>query len=181
MKMFQSIDEKRDWLKDKLDTAESYDTVKREAYYLHIYHTVSIEGNTLTLNELRYILETGKAVAGKSIVEHNEVLGLERAMQYVKLITKLQIIGISEILGIHRRVLGHVNPLMAGTFRNQQVFVGSHVPPPPEKVPALMKEYVEWLNSEEAQTIHPVRYIKVKLDFVFKILCIFLGMQHWHI
>lgn len=78
-------------------------------------------------------------------------------MQYVKLMTRINEIGIHEILGIHRRVMGHVDPLTSGTFRDQQVFVGSHVPPPPDKVPEQMQEYIEWLNSEEAQTMHPVR------------------------
>jgi Fic family protein len=36
--------------------------------------------------------------------------------------------------------------------------VGRHVPPPSEKVPALMESYVNWLNSDEARNMHPVRY-----------------------
>lgn len=54
-------------------------------------------------------------------MEHNEVLGLEKAMQYVKLLTRMDIIGIKEILGIHRRVMGHVDPLKSGVFRTEQV------------------------------------------------------------
>lgn len=88
---------------------------------LNDFQQVSIEGNTLTLEELRYILDTGRAVGGKSIQEHNEVLGLELAMQYVKLMTRMKDIGIQQILGIHRRVMGHVDPLTSGTFRDQQV------------------------------------------------------------
>lgn len=58
-------------------------------------------------------------------MEHNEVLGLEKAMQYVKLLTRMDIIGIKEILGIHRRVMGHVDPLKSGVFRTVQVKFGS--------------------------------------------------------
>ncbi|NXP95067.1 FICD transferase, partial [Passerina amoena] len=32
--------------------------VMEESYYHHIYHTVAIEGNTLTLSEIRHIIET---------------------------------------------------------------------------------------------------------------------------
>lgn len=39
-----------------------------------------------------------------------------------------------------------------------QVYVGTHIPPDPEKVPALMESYVAWLNSDEARSMHPVRY-----------------------
>lgn len=37
------------------------------------------------------------------------------------------------------------------------MFVGNHVPPKPEQVPSLMKEFIEWLNSDELmETLHPV-------------------------
>lgn len=38
------------------------------------------------------------------------------------------------------------------------MFVGSHVPPPHEEIPSLMENYISWLNSEEAHSMHPVRY-----------------------
>jgi Fic family protein len=51
--------------------------------FQHIYHTVGIEGNTMTLSQTRLIVETRMAVAGKSIMEHNEILGLDAAMKYI--------------------------------------------------------------------------------------------------
>lgn len=42
--------------------------VKREAYFQHIYHTAAIEGNTLTLAQIRMILETGLSVEGNFFV-----------------------------------------------------------------------------------------------------------------
>lgn len=111
----------------------------------------------MTIPELEYLLKTGLVVAGKTIQEHNEILGLELALHYVKLLTTAHFIGISEILEIHRRVMGHVKPLQSGIFREEQVFVGGHVPPPPEELPHLMEMYVRWLNSEECQNMHPVR------------------------
>jgi Fic family protein len=51
--------------------------------FQHIYHTVGIEGNTMTLSQTRSIVETRMAVAGKSIMEHNEILGLDAAMKYI--------------------------------------------------------------------------------------------------
>lgn len=51
--------------------------------FQHIYHTVGIEGNTMSLSETRSIVETQMAVAGKSIFEHNEILGLDAAMKYI--------------------------------------------------------------------------------------------------
>ncbi|KAF5308013.1 hypothetical protein FQR65_LT18290 [Abscondita terminalis] len=158
LEVFRIIDEKRDLLKEKQKTSPIYNIMKRQAYYLHIYHTVGIEGNTLSLEQLIYLLSTGQAVQGKSIIEHNEILGLELAMKYVKILTRFPAIGVKEILGIHRRIMGYVDPLNSGTFRDKQVFVSKHIPPPPEDLPGLMESYTEWLDSEEAQSMHPVRY-----------------------
>lgn len=79
----------------------------------------------MSVEQLRYLLETGKAVFGKSIIEHNEILGLQLAMKYVKLLTRLDKIQIKEILGIHRRVMGHVDPISSGYFRDTQVYIFS--------------------------------------------------------
>ncbi|CAH0562231.1 unnamed protein product [Brassicogethes aeneus] len=155
--LLKKIDAKNDFLKNRFKL-DSFEAVKKQAYYLHIYHTVGIEGNTMTVQQLRYLLQTGQVVNGKSIIEHNEILGLEKAMQYIKLLVKSSYIGIREILGIHRRVMGHVDPLKSGMFRDEKVFVGSHIPPSHDLVPSLMESYCDWLNSEEAQSMHPVRY-----------------------
>jgi len=53
-------------------------------------------------------------------------------------------------------VLGYVDPIGAGILRTTQVFVGDFTPPPASQVVPLMAEFVEWLNSEEALTLHPI-------------------------
>ncbi|NXK92303.1 FICD transferase, partial [Formicarius rufipectus] len=132
--------------------------VMEESYYHHIYHTVAIEGNTLTLSEIRHILETRYAVPGKSLVEQNEVLGVDAALKYVNatLASRIGSITIADILELHRRVLGYADPVEAGRFRATQVFVGHHVPPHPRDVEQQMRELVQWLNSEDALALHPV-------------------------
>lgn len=82
---------------------------------------VGIEGNTISVKELIYLLETGRTVADKSIAEHNEILGLELAMRYLKSLASIDVIGVVDILEMHKRVMGHVDPLMAGVFRDEQV------------------------------------------------------------
>ncbi|OCU01660.1 protein adenylyltransferase FICD [Xenopus laevis] len=134
--------------------------VMEESYYHHIYHTVAIEGNTLSLSEIRHIIETRYAVPGKSLEEQNEVIGMHAAMKYVNatLVSRIGSMTIDNLLEIHRRVLGYVDPVEAGRFRRNQVFVGHHIPPHPRDVEKLMQEFVQWLNSEEAMSLHPVEF-----------------------
>ncbi|XP_066545717.1 protein adenylyltransferase FICD [Amia ocellicauda] len=134
--------------------------VMEETYYHHIYHTVAIEGNTLTLSEIRHIIETRYAVPGKSLLEQNEVIGVDAAMKYINttLLSRIGSVTTSDILEIHRRVLGHVDPVEGGRLRTNQVFVGHHIPPHPQDLDKHMQELVQWLNSEEAMNLHPVEF-----------------------
>jgi len=136
---------------------------KIEAYIQHIYHTNAMEGNTMTLMQTRAIVETGIAVGGKSVYEHNEVLGMDAALQYINKtqLHQAQFITVQDILEIHKRVLGFVNLEEAGRFRRTQVFVGSHRPPPAAELETQVSDFVDWLNAEreedsEATGLHPL-------------------------
>jgi Fic family protein len=120
---------------------------------------VGIEGNTMTLMQTRSILETRVAVAGKSIDEHNEILGLDAALKYINstLLNKMQDVSVEDILEIHKRVLGFVDPTEGGFFRRTQVYVGGHIPPSPTELNDLMDQFLAWLNSDDAIDMHPVR------------------------
>lgn len=66
-------------------------------------------------------------------------------------------------------MLGYVDVEQAGRLRDTQVFVGSYRPPSALELPALMRELVDWLNSAEAQTLHPIELAALahwKLVFV---------------
>ncbi len=134
--------------------------VMEETYYHHIYHTVAIEGSTLTLSEIRHIIETRYAVPGKSLQEQNEAIGVDAAMKYINttLLSRTGAITVSDILEIHRRVLGYVDPVEGGRLRTSQVFVGHHIPPHPQDLQRHMQELVQWLNSEDTLQLHPVEY-----------------------
>ncbi|CAG08500.1 unnamed protein product, partial [Tetraodon nigroviridis] len=134
--------------------------VMEETYYHHIYHTVAIEGNTLTLSEIRHIIETRYAVPGKSLQEQNEAIGVDAAMKYINttLLSRTGMMTLGHILEIHRRVLGYVDPVEGGRLRTNQVFVGHHIPPHPRELERHMEELVQWLNSEEALQLHPVEF-----------------------
>lgn len=157
--MLRKIDDKRDSLLSIPDNNAALCRAKKEAYFQHIYHTVAIEGNTMTLQQTRSILETRIAVSGKSIDEHNEILGLDAAMKYINatLLYRMRDISMGDILEIHKRVLGHVDPVEGGHLRRSQVYVGGHIPPGPMEIHKLMVQFLEWLNSEDALELHPVR------------------------
>lgn len=133
--------------------------VERELYFLQIYHSAAIEGNTMTLAETKALIETRTNVPEKSATEHNEILGLESALRHIadETLIHKDVISVLDILEIHGKVLGHSNPNEAGSFRRTQVYVGKHTPPAASDVTNLMEEFVDWLKSEEALKLNPVK------------------------
>ncbi|XP_076450600.1 protein adenylyltransferase Fic-like [Babylonia areolata] len=159
-KRFNRIDQKRTLFYTVPANHPALRRAKKEAYFAHIYHSNAIEGNTLTLMQTRSIIETRVAVGGKSLLEQNEVLGLDAALSYMNstLVGRVGRLTLQDLLDIHLRVLGFVDPPQAGRFRFTQVYVGEFTPPPPVDVPLLMDEFVAWLNSEEVFSMHPIEF-----------------------
>ena len=118
--MLKSIDEKKKSFRRINANSASLKRAKKEAYYQHIYHTVGIEGNTLNLVQTRTLLETKLAIGGKSIQEHNEILGLDAALKFINQTLVDRAYGhitLKDILEIHKRVIVFVDPMEAGQFR----------------------------------------------------------------
>jgi hypothetical protein len=158
-KHLRYIETKRDFLSQVPEHNPALRRVKRENYFKHIHHSTAIEGNTFTLAQTRALIETGMAIAGKSVVEHNEILGMDAALTFMNtsLVHRIGNIVLQDILDLHLRVLGYVDPVAAGRFRTTQVYVGNLVPPPASELSGLMNDFIEWLNSDDANQLHPIQ------------------------
>ncbi|KAK6009606.1 hypothetical protein OSTOST_25456, partial [Ostertagia ostertagi] len=155
-KLLRRVEAKRDQFA-RLPHTSSLKRAMRESYFLHIYHTVAIEGSTLTLGQTRSILESGVAVGGKSIHEHNEVIGMDAALRYLNhSLLHSDEISLNDILEMHRRVLGNANPIDAGRIRTTQVFVGRFTPVAPEYVKDQLDELVDWLRDPGTLEMSPI-------------------------
>uniref|UniRef100_A0A914HC09 protein adenylyltransferase n=1 Tax=Globodera rostochiensis TaxID=31243 RepID=A0A914HC09_GLORO len=169
-RMMREIERKRDRFMRIPHNDSGLKRSMRESYFAYVYHTVAMEGNTINLAQTRSILETRMAVAGKSIVEHNEILGLDAALRYLnQSLLEVQEITLEHILALHKRVLGFADPLSAGVIRNVQVFVGNFRPPDPDFVMVELEELVSWLNDEETHRLDAVEVAALahyKLVFV---------------
>ncbi|MGM0771888.1 MAG: hypothetical protein ACQESU_09845 [Halobacteriota archaeon] len=69
----------------------SVDTLTRlhdEMKIMYTYHSNAIEGNTLTLSEIKLVLEEGITIDGKSLREHLEASNNARAFDLIEEISK---------------------------------------------------------------------------------------------
>ena len=122
------------------------------------YNSNSIEGNTLTLQETKMVIEEGFTIKGKSLREHFEVINHQEAIEYVeKLVNTNYIFNERDILDVHALVLQKIEKDFAGRFRTSGVRISgaNFVPPNALKVPDLIEDLVNWSNLESAY-IHPI-------------------------
>ncbi len=137
--------------------------MSQRALLLEAHHTTHIEGTQLTLEQSQAVWE-GRAVDAANADDVRELLNYRDAFQLVSeyLSSGLPITE-TLIRSIHQRLVegvrgGEGKP---GAYRLIQNYVVSgktgkpvYTPPPPEAVPGLMQELVEWLRADTA--IHPV-------------------------
>ncbi len=128
----------------------------------HTYASNAIEGNTLTLQETRAVLE-GVTVAGKPLRDHLEAVDLAEAFDHVAELGRgNEPVTEAAIRSIQALALRRSQPDQAGRYRRVQVLISGsrHVPPEPTAVPALMADLVRWLGSPDVPS-HPVAMVAV--------------------
>lgn len=156
--MFEEIDFKKQQLDDKRPLPKYTAQSLREKLFLEwTYNSNAIEGNTLTINETKVVLE-GITVGGKTMREHLEVINHRDAISYIEdIVQKGELFSEWQIKNLHRLVLKGIDDGYAGVYRDQQVFISgaSHTPPAPYKIQECIDKLMKWYNGE-AQGLHPI-------------------------
>lgn len=116
------------------------------------YNSNSIEGNTLTLQETKLVLEEGLTISGKSMREHFEALNHHDAIEFVESLVSPQYqFTTADVLDVHALVLARIEKNYAGRFRTSAVRISgaNFLPPNAQKVSALIDELINWVNTTE--------------------------------
>jgi len=137
--------------------------MSQRALLLEAHHTTHIEGTQLTLDEAAR-LWAGEKVAGAKRDDVRELLNYRGAFELVsEYLESGEPISEGLIREIHKRLVEGVRGEegQPGRYRTTQNYVASsrtrevvYTPPPPENVPPLMRDLVEWLREDTG--VHPV-------------------------
>jgi Fic family protein len=143
-------------LKQQPMPPELWEQIRADWEITHTYHSNAIEGNTLTLHETKAVLLDGITIGGKPLREHLEAVNHREAMRLMwKLSQRVAPLLESELLDLHRCILTGIQSEAAGQYRTVRVrVVGSErIFPNPLKVPDLMRDFVQTVNSDAAHSI----------------------------
>ncbi len=122
------------------------------------YNSNSIEGNSMTLQETKMVIEEGFTIKGKSLREHFEVVNHQDAIEFIEsLVNPSYQFNERDILAVHALVLQKIEKEFNGRYRTSGVRISgaNFLPPNALKIPDLMEDLVNWANLESLK-LHPI-------------------------
>jgi len=143
-------------------------SLKKEARIHNAHSSTSIEGNKLTLAQVKALSDNKEVIA--SAKDKQEVLNYLKTLDSITKYSE-KTIDKKLFLSIHKSLTQKTlkSDKDCGAFRNRQVFVGKRIfdgtqfkevveymPPNTKDVPMLVNEFLAWLDSEKAKKVNPV-------------------------
>jgi Fic family protein len=129
--------------------------LQKDSRARNVHASTAIEGNPLSLDEVRAIDE-GRELAAAGERSQREVRNYIAGLQHVERNAAKKTIRHEDIFALHRILAKAVmDQGQAGRYRSVAVRVGQYVPPPAADVSGLMFELLGWWN-ERATDLSPV-------------------------
>jgi len=138
----------------------------------HTYHSDAIEGNTLTLQETKLVLEEGVTIGGKPLKDHVEAKNDAEAFDLmIKLVHAEKPVSQDIIQQIHEIVTKGILEV-SGKYRTEHVRItGSKTTPPSfSKIVKLMDEYISNIRELKLQPIKKAAFIQHELVLIHPFL-----------
>ncbi|MCV9929134.1 Fic family protein [Flavobacterium sp. LS1R49] len=108
------------------------------------YESNRINGNSLTLQETKAVINEGLTIAGKTMREHLEAVNQHEAISYIKDLTqKNSSINEKELLTIHSLILRSIKPDHAGKYKNDPLIARE------------MNSLFSWFETNK-NSLHPI-------------------------
>ncbi len=119
------------------------------------YNTNAIEGSTITLEEVREIIEDkispNKPIRDVKEAEYHAKIFLEMIKKKEKISNKL-------LLTWHKQIFGETKQDIAGKYRDYLVRIGNHRAPDWQEVIKLMNQLIKFINESK---INPVELVAI--------------------
>jgi len=126
-------------------------TLQKDTRIRNAHSSTAIEGNPLTLEEVR-ALEEGLPLTTATERSRREVLNYFAGLRFIEKQVQKKQITHEDVLKLHALIGSEVMEQgKAGRYRSILVRVGHYLPPAPEMVSGLMSELLEWWNTEAVQ------------------------------
>ncbi len=122
-------------------------TVQKDSLSRNTHASTAIEGNSLTLEQVRALGE-GRAITATDERSRCEALNYFEALRHIQKKSSKKKLRHEDIFRLHRILAaGVMDQGQPGRYRTMHVRVGDYIPPAPDDVSGLMFEFLEWWNT----------------------------------
>ncbi len=135
--------------------ADVLNWLREDVRLRHTYHSNAIEGNTLTLQETKLVLENGITIGGKPLKDHLEAINGAKGFDLIEGLARgKKPIDHMTIQEVHETVTKGILE-DAGRYRTQNVRIAGarKTPPPYSKILKLMDELIASLKKPKRNPI----------------------------
>ena len=136
---------------------------KEEISIAFTYNTNAIEGSTITLHEVREIIQD-KIAPNKSIRDikeaemHNKV--------FLEVLKKKEKISNGLLLKWHKEIFGETKPDIAGKYRNYLVRIGPYIAPHWKEIKNTMNQIIELVNKSKLNPVELAARVHYKFESI---------------
>ena len=125
--------------------------LQRDARVRNTHSSTAIEGNPLTLEQVR-LIEEGHGLPAEPPRAQREVLNYLAGLRYIDRHVNKKRITHRDVFTLHTILAAEVmDQGDAGRYRDIQVYVGRYTPPAPQLVSGLMAELLAWWNEQSRE------------------------------
>lgn len=126
-------------------------SLQRDARVRNTHSSTAIEGNPLTLEQVR-LIEEGHGLPAEPSRAKREVLNYLAGLRYVERHADKKRVTHRDVFTLHTTLADEVmDQGDAGRYRDIQVYVGRYTPPEPQLVRELMAELLAWWNGQSRE------------------------------
>lgn len=164
LKLITSISEKIGEVNAK-HLVKQNPTLRKQNKIKTIHSSLSIEGNTLSKEQITAILENKRVIGPQK-----DIIEVLNALEVYKGLNSLKYFSEKDFLKAHKLLMKGLIEI-SGTYRKKSVGIvkGSkveHIAPPYENVPFLMKDLFEYLNDKSEITLIKSCVFHYEMEFI---------------
>ncbi|MDR3052528.1 MAG: Fic family protein [Coriobacteriales bacterium] len=163
--LIREVDKKKAELGIKPPLAPDAEEAYKERFLFEsIYHSNAIDGNRLTLEEVKQLLTQNEVIPGKTLSDHLSIVGYRdatlQAQRYIRDKTRITE---HEIKKLHYKLLID-QQAVSGEYRDYNLMIHGHRPTSYEKVPYKMVQITEARPSEDKHPIESIAFFHLRLE-----------------
>ena len=166
-KMAELEERVRDWWRRGAAANAAATAARAQMHIDEIYHSNAMRGNRLDRAQTDAVVSRGETFGGLTLREHLEAVNLHKALAHADTLAKSHApLTEHAIRELHGLLFAAIDDENAGAYRriDTRIVGRDYLPPESVLVPALVREFAEWLEESTAQPIAKATAVQAKIQ-----------------